>query len=83
MALSHYNIICNVVQAATFNRINEAYTSWEDRRFRPGDICTAGTQLYGICYTLVDSILVLPLSRELNTNCLVAETDEMQTYMVS
>lgn len=39
VAISHYNVISIVIQCATFNRINEPYSSWSEQRFRPGDIC--------------------------------------------
>lgn len=43
VAISHYNIISNVVQVATFKRISEAYAPWEERQLRPGDVCCGGT----------------------------------------
>lgn len=45
VAISHYNVACNIIQSATSHRINEDYASWRDRRFRPGDICCAGTHV--------------------------------------
>ncbi|KAJ7484530.1 amp dependent CoA ligase [Mycena latifolia] len=39
LAISHFAVLANVIQVATHCRVNEAYTNWEDRRFRPGDIC--------------------------------------------
>ncbi|KAI0708462.1 hypothetical protein C8Q76DRAFT_744468 [Earliella scabrosa] len=44
--ISHYNVIYNIVQTATFNRVNEAYTRWEDIRFRPGDCCGGALPLF-------------------------------------
>ncbi|KAF8634286.1 hypothetical protein AX17_004241 [Amanita inopinata Kibby_2008] len=52
VSISHYNVICNVLQVATFTRTNEAYTSWENRRHKPGDVCTGVLPLYHI-YGLV------------------------------
>ncbi|KAJ4474378.1 phenylacetyl-CoA ligase [Lentinula aciculospora] len=55
VAISHFNVISIVIQAATFNRIGEDYTRWEDRRFRPGDICCGFLPLYhiyGLVYNL-------------------------------
>ncbi|KAE9402574.1 amp dependent CoA ligase [Gymnopus androsaceus JB14] len=55
VAISHFNVISIIIQAATFNRIGEDYTRWEDRRFRPGDICCGFLPLYhiyGLVYNL-------------------------------
>ncbi|KAJ3785036.1 phenylacetyl-CoA ligase [Lentinula aff. detonsa] len=55
VAISHFNVISIVIQAATFNCIGEEYTKWEDRRFRPGDICCGSLPLYhiyGLVYNL-------------------------------
>ncbi|KAI0827049.1 phenylacetyl-CoA ligase [Trametes gibbosa] len=52
VCISHYNVICNVVQNATYNRINEAYTTRDLQRFRPGDVCAGVLPLYHI-YGLV------------------------------
>ncbi|EIM79653.1 acetyl-CoA synthetase-like protein [Stereum hirsutum FP-91666 SS1] len=40
VAISHFNVMCNVIQTATFNWVNEEYCPLADRRFRPGDVCT-------------------------------------------
>ncbi|KAI0915338.1 hypothetical protein AcV5_003838 [Taiwanofungus camphoratus] len=48
VAISHYNVACNIIQSATSHRINEDYASWRDRRFRPGDICCAVLPFYHI-----------------------------------
>ncbi|KAJ7089354.1 amp dependent CoA ligase [Mycena belliarum] len=39
LALSHFSVLTNVVQIATHCKVNEAYTSWGERRYRPGDLC--------------------------------------------
>ncbi|KAJ7098381.1 hypothetical protein C8R44DRAFT_811481 [Mycena epipterygia] len=41
LEISHYSVLANVVQVATHCRVNEAYTNWEERRYRPGDTCFA------------------------------------------
>ncbi|KAJ3851893.1 phenylacetyl-CoA ligase [Lentinula lateritia] len=55
VAISHFNVISIVMQVAIFNRIGEAYTQWEDQRFRPGDTCCGFLPLYhiyGLVYNL-------------------------------
>ncbi|KAF4577045.1 hypothetical protein EYR36_005032 [Pleurotus pulmonarius] len=52
VAIPHFALIANVIQLAAHNKINEAYTTWEDRRFRPGDICIGVLPFYHI-YGLV------------------------------
>ena len=42
VAISHSSIIAQVLQQATANRINEEHTSWDKKRFRPGDITLGG-----------------------------------------
>ena len=42
VAIPHIALITNVVQLAVHNKVNEDYTSWEDRRFRPGDVAICG-----------------------------------------
>ncbi|KAJ7693393.1 amp dependent CoA ligase [Mycena rosella] len=46
VAISHFAAIANVLQISTLNRVNEPYTSWEDRRYRPGDVCLAVLPFY-------------------------------------
>ncbi|KAJ7816593.1 hypothetical protein B0H14DRAFT_2521377 [Mycena olivaceomarginata] len=41
VAISHFAVIANVLQIAAQNRVNEEYTSWRERRYRPGDVCLA------------------------------------------
>ncbi|KAF9074756.1 hypothetical protein BDP27DRAFT_1444156 [Rhodocollybia butyracea] len=55
VAISHFNVISIIIQVATFNRIGEDYTTWTERRFRPGDICCGFLPLYhiyGLVYNL-------------------------------
>ncbi|KAK0201790.1 phenylacetyl-CoA ligase [Desarmillaria ectypa] len=52
VAIPHFSVITNVIQMAVHNRANEEYTSWEDRRYRPGDIAMCVLPLYHI-YGLV------------------------------
>ncbi|KAG6333812.1 hypothetical protein ID866_5272, partial [Astraeus odoratus] len=44
VAIPHYAPITNVIQLAVHHKVNEDqdHTRWEDQRFRPGDICSAG-----------------------------------------
>jgi 4-coumarate--CoA ligase len=52
VAIAHYSVIINVVQCAVHNKVNENYTNWDDRRYRPGDVAMAVLPLYHI-YGLV------------------------------
>ncbi|KZT65757.1 acetyl-CoA synthetase-like protein [Daedalea quercina L-15889] len=45
VAISHYNMMCIIVQTATTWRVNEEYAPVEDTRVRPGDRCAAGGSL--------------------------------------
>ncbi|KAJ6581581.1 hypothetical protein B0H19DRAFT_1115914 [Mycena capillaripes] len=55
VAISHFAVLANVLQIAAQNRVNEEYASWEERRYRPGDVCLAVLPFYHI-YGLVVSI---------------------------
>ncbi|KAM6501710.1 phenylacetyl-CoA ligase [Amanita muscaria] len=46
--ISHYNIICNVLQWATFARVNDPSLPKEQIRHGPGDVCTGVVPLYHI-----------------------------------
>ncbi|KAF8891414.1 phenylacetyl-CoA ligase [Infundibulicybe gibba] len=59
VCISHYNLICNVIQVATFNRIHEEYAPWDDRRFRPGDVCSGVLPLYHIYGLVVNLHFIL------------------------
>ncbi|KIY52153.1 acetyl-CoA synthetase-like protein [Fistulina hepatica ATCC 64428] len=62
VAISHYNVVNMIVQIATFNRFNDSSLSWEEQRFRPGDVCS------GCTFTLIrihDSLAAAPLRAEL------------------
>ncbi|KAK0464422.1 phenylacetyl-CoA ligase [Desarmillaria tabescens] len=52
VAIPHCSVITNVIQMAVHNRVNEEYTSWENRRYRPGDVAMCVLPLYHI-YGLV------------------------------
>ncbi|KAJ7069962.1 phenylacetyl-CoA ligase [Mycena amicta] len=52
VAISHFALIANVLQLAAHSRINEDGIKWEDRRYRPGDVCIGVLPLYHI-YGLV------------------------------
>lgn len=79
VALSHYNVMCNVLQTATFNRVNEAYAPWEDRRFRPGDVCTGVLPLYHI-YGLVVNLHYLIYSA---MTIVITKTFKFETFLRS
>ncbi|KAJ7154687.1 amp dependent CoA ligase [Mycena filopes] len=49
LSISHFSVVANVLQVATHCRVNEAYTSWEERRYRPGDVCLAVLPFHHIC----------------------------------
>jgi 4-coumarate--CoA ligase len=42
VVIPHYAPIANVIQIASFYKVNENYAPWEEQRYRPGDICCAG-----------------------------------------
>ncbi|PBK74932.1 acetyl-CoA synthetase-like protein [Armillaria solidipes] len=50
VAIPHFSVITNVIQMAVHNRVSEEYTSWENRRYRPGDI--AMCDIYGLVLNL-------------------------------
>ncbi|KAF8968998.1 phenylacetyl-CoA ligase [Flammula alnicola] len=52
VAIPHFALIANVIQAAAHNRVNEDYCEWEDRRYRPGDVAIGVLPFYHI-YGLV------------------------------
>ncbi|KAL5494984.1 hypothetical protein ACEPAI_446 [Sanghuangporus weigelae] len=52
VAIPHYAIIANIIQMAAHHKVNEDYTSWENRRFRPGDVAVAVLPFFHI-YGLV------------------------------
>ncbi|KAI5124184.1 hypothetical protein M0805_000989 [Coniferiporia weirii] len=69
VAIPHYAVIANVIQMSVHHKVNEAYTSWDKRRFRPGDIAVAVLPFFHIYGLVVNlhwmlfsglSILVIP-----------------------
>ncbi|KAJ4466291.1 phenylacetyl-CoA ligase [Lentinula aciculospora] len=50
--ISHFNVICNIIQAATFNHLYDSSIKWEEQRFRAGDVSSLVLPLYHI-YGLV------------------------------
>jgi 4-coumarate--CoA ligase len=42
VAIPHYSLITNVIQIAAHNNVNKDYCSYEDQRYRPGDIAIGG-----------------------------------------
>ncbi|TFL04442.1 hypothetical protein BDV98DRAFT_562245 [Pterulicium gracile] len=57
VAIPHYSVIINVVQCAVHNKVNEDYTSWNERRYRPGDVGLGALPFYHI-YGLVVNLHV-------------------------
>lgn len=57
VAIPHYSVIANVLQFASFNRNNDPTISWDDARFRPGDVATAVLPFFHI-YGLVINLHV-------------------------
>lgn len=41
VAIPHYAVIANVIQMSAYHKVNEDYTTWDKRRFRPGDVAAA------------------------------------------
>ncbi|KZT05787.1 phenylacetyl-CoA ligase [Laetiporus sulphureus 93-53] len=56
VAVSHYNMICIVIQTAVFNSWNEENVPVQDRRYRPGDRCASVVPFYHT-YGLVANLL--------------------------
>lgn len=46
VAIPHYAVIANTIQMALHGKVNEDYTSWEERRYRTGDVVYAGMSLF-------------------------------------
>jgi 4-coumarate--CoA ligase len=42
VAIPHYAVIANVIQMAKHWRVNEDYTTWENKQWRAGDVAMAG-----------------------------------------
>ncbi|OSD00520.1 phenylacetyl-CoA ligase [Trametes coccinea BRFM310] len=55
VAISHYNLISDLIQFAAFNRVNENYAPWEEQRFRPGDVAS-GVLPFNHIYGLVINV---------------------------
>jgi 4-coumarate--CoA ligase len=41
VAISHYAVICNVIQLSVSQNVNQNYAPWTQRRFRPGHVALA------------------------------------------
>ncbi|KAG7088258.1 hypothetical protein E1B28_012272 [Marasmius oreades] len=52
VAIPHLSPITNVIQARVHNKVGENYTSWDDQRYRAGDVAMAVLPFYHI-YGLV------------------------------
>ncbi|KIJ64488.1 hypothetical protein HYDPIDRAFT_90044 [Hydnomerulius pinastri MD-312] len=52
VAIPHYAPIANVIQVASFHKVNVNYAPWDEQRFRPGDICSVLPlyHIYGLVY---------------------------------
>ena len=57
VAISHFNVINIVIQVASFNKINEPYAPWSERRFRPGDICCGCDSAFSLPMCFVANFL--------------------------
>ena len=61
-------MLANVIQLSAHHKVNEDYTTWEKRRFRPGDVAVAGTQCSDVrnpnCSDVLFFMSVLPYYRE-------------------
>lgn len=51
VAISHYNVISDLIQFATFAGQGQNYAPPEERRFRPGDVASGG-MLFLLCIAL-------------------------------
>ncbi|EJD03679.1 acetyl-CoA synthetase-like protein [Fomitiporia mediterranea MF3/22] len=61
VAIPHYAVISQVIQGAVHHKVNEDYTTWEKRRFRPGDIAVGVLPFFHI-YGLVVNLHFLLFS---------------------
>ncbi|KAI0634357.1 phenylacetyl-CoA ligase [Trametes polyzona] len=55
VAISHFNLISDLIQFATFAGANQNYAAWEDLRFRPGDVASGVlpfNHIYGLVINL-------------------------------
>ncbi|KAI0672229.1 phenylacetyl-CoA ligase [Trametes maxima] len=55
VAISHYNVISDLIQFATFGGVNQNYAPPEEQRFRPGDIASGVlpfNHIYGLVVNL-------------------------------
>ncbi|TFY59370.1 hypothetical protein EVJ58_g5824 [Rhodofomes roseus] len=55
VSISHFNVICGVVQSATHHGVNDAHVQPEKRRFRAGDVCSGVCPFYHI-YGIVTNL---------------------------
>ncbi|THH18562.1 hypothetical protein EW146_g2442 [Bondarzewia mesenterica] len=59
VSISHYAPIANVIQMAVFHKVNEDYTTWENKRFRVGDIASAVLPFFHIYGLVVNMSFLL------------------------
>ncbi|KAI0357673.1 phenylacetyl-CoA ligase [Trametes cingulata] len=55
VAISHFNVISDLIQFATFSGANQNYAPWEEQRFRPGDVASGVlpfNHIYGLVINL-------------------------------
>ncbi|KAL0581189.1 hypothetical protein V5O48_000879 [Marasmius crinis-equi] len=52
VAIPHISVITNVIQFHAHHKVDEDYTTWDERRFRPGDVAIGVLPFYHI-YGLV------------------------------
>ncbi|KAI9056488.1 phenylacetyl-CoA ligase [Trametes sanguinea] len=55
VAISHFNLISDLIQFAAFNHVNQNYAPWEEQRFRPGDVAS-GVLPFNHIYGLVINV---------------------------
>lgn len=70
VAIPHYSVIANTIQMATHGKLAEDYTTWEERRYRPGDAVYTG-KVYlesQMAKSNETQITVLPLYRKTSSS---------------
>ena len=64
VAIPHIAAIANVLQMAIQNKANEAHTTWDKRRYRPGDVHAAGGYVHApASFLILTCNPVLPFYR--------------------
>ncbi|EEB99427.1 hypothetical protein MPER_00901 [Moniliophthora perniciosa FA553] len=50
VAIPHNSVITNVLQMHAHHKVDQDYTTWEERRFRAGDVAIAVLPFYRTFY---------------------------------